>query len=180
MTLIVYKDGELAADNGCTRNDSREYFRKIRVLRKGNSTLTIGYSGNIDAVARHWNEVLKRVQNHKSLFEDYPTMNVAGIAVLAPDEPTYDDPIQTFYFNCFAHCTGGGAWVLEESKMVCEGADFAAASAIAINHVAPSLSAAQIVKAVSEVNSAADTRFGVSRVAVVNPDGREPSTCYME
>lgn len=180
MTLIVYKDGELAADNGCTRNDSREYFRKIRVLRKGDYTLTIGYSGNIDAVTRHWNEVLRRAKNHISLFEDYPTMNAAGIAVLAPDNPTCDDPIQVFCFNCFDHCTGGGVWVREHSNMVCEGADFATASALAINHVAPSLSAAQIVKAVSEVNSAADTRFGVRCAAVVNPDGREPSTCYME
>ena len=180
MTLIVYKDGELAADRGCTRNDSRECFDKIRVVRKGDSTLTIGYSGNIDAVTRHWREVLKRVQNHKSLYDDYPTMNVAGLAVIAPDKPTHDNPIQVFYFNCFDHCTGGGVWVLEESNMVCEGADFATCSALAINHVAPSLSAAQIVKAVSEVNSAADTRFGVRRVAVVNPDGREPSTCYME
>lgn len=178
MTLIVYKDGELAADRGCTRNDSREYFDKIRVLRKGSSTLTIGYSGNIDAVTRHWREVQSRVERHKSLYDDYPTMNAAGLAVIAPDKPTHDNPIQVFYFNCFDHCTGGGVWVLEESNMICEGADFATCSALAINHVAPSLSAAQIIKAVSEVNSSADTRFGVSCVAVVNPDGRQPTIVY--
>lgn len=178
MTLIVYKDGELATDNGSTRNDSREYFDKIRVLRKGNSTLTIGYSGNIDAVTRHWREVQSRVERHKSLYDDYPTMNATGLAVIAPDKPTYDNPIQVFYFNCFDHCTGGGVWVPEHSNMVCEGADFATCSALAINHVAPSLSAAQIIKAVSEVNSAADTRFGVSCVAVVNPDGRQPTIVY--
>lgn len=178
MTLIVYKDGELAADRGCTRNDSREYFDKIRVLRKGNSTLTIGYSGNIDAVTRHWREVQSRVERHKSLYDDYPTMNVAGLAVIAPDKPTADNPVEVFYFNCFDHCTGGGVWVQEHSNMICEGADFATCSALAINHVAPSLSAAQIVKAVSEVNSSADTRFGVSCVAVVNPDGRQPTIVY--
>ena len=178
MTLIVYKDGELAADRGCTRNDSREYFDESRVVRKGNSTLTIGYSGNIDAVTRHWREVQSRVERHKSLYDDYPTMNVAGLAVIAPDKPTADNPVEVFYFNCFDHCTGGGVWVQEHSNMICEGADFATCSALAINHVAPSLSAAQIVKAVSEVNSSADTRFGVSCVAVVNPDGRQPTIVY--
>ena len=178
MTLIVYKDGELAADRGCTRNDSRECFDKIRVVRKGNSTLTLGFSGNIDAVTRHWREVQSRVERHKSLYDDYPTMNVAGLAVIAPDKPTADNPVEVFYFNCFDHCTGGGVWVPEHSNMVCEGADFATCSALAINHVAPHMSAAQIIKAVSEVNSSADTRFGVSCVAVVNPDGRQPTIVY--
>ena len=52
MTLIVYKNGELAADNGCTRNDSREPSNKIRILRDGDCTITIGYSGNLDAIER--------------------------------------------------------------------------------------------------------------------------------
>lgn len=176
MTLIVYKNGELAADNGCTRNDSRERYSKIRVMRDVDRTLTIGYSGNIDAVTRHWREVVKRIETRTSFIDDYPKMNTAGIAVVAPDAPTEDDPITVFSFNCFDHTTGNGAWVLEEANMVCEGADFAVCAALAIDHVAPNLSAAQIIKRVAEVNSSADTRFGVSRVAVVNPEVLLPAT----
>lgn len=176
MTLIVYKNGELAADNGCTRNDSREPARKIRILRDGDCTITIGYSGNLDAIERHWREVTERIANHKPFLDDYPTMNAAGIAVVAPDEPDEDNPIRVFTFNCFDQNTGGGVWVREHSNMVCEGADFATCSAMAIDHVAPHMSAAQIVKNVAEVNSSVDTRFGVSRVAVINPDGNMPST----
>ena len=178
MTLIVYKNGELAADNGCTRNDSREPARKIRILRAGDCTITIGYSGNLDAIERHWREVVKRIETHKPFLDDYPTMNAAGIAVVAPDEPDEDNPISVFTFNCFDQNTGGGVWVREHSNMVCEGADFATCSAMAIDHVAPHMSAAQIVKNVAEVNSSVDTRFGVSRIAVVNPDGLLPNTVY--
>ena len=178
MTLIVYKDGELAADNGCTRNDSREPARKIRILRDGDRTMTIGYSGNLDAVTRHWREVQKRIETRTSFLADYPKMNAAGIAVVAPDNPTEDDPIRVFTFNCFDHATGNGVWVLDEANMVCEGADFATCAALAIDHVAPHMSAAQIVKNVAEVNSSVDARFGVSRVAVVNPDGLLPNTVY--
>lgn len=178
MTLIVYKNGELAADNGCTRNDSREPSNKIRVLRDGDRTLTIGYSGNLDAITRHWREVQKRIETRTAFLDDYPKMNTAGIAVVAPDEPTEDDPIRVFTFNCFDQNTGNGVWVLEHTNMVCEGADFATCSALAIDHVAPHLSAAQIVKNVAEVNSSVDTRFGVSRVAVINPDGLLPNTVY--
>lgn len=178
MTLIVYKNGELAADNGCTRNDSREPARKIRILRDVDCTITIGYSGNLDAIERHWREVTGRIANHKPFLDDYPTMNAAGIAVVAPDEPDEDNPIRVFTFNCFDQNTGNGVWVLENTHMVCEGADFATCSAMAIDHVAPHMSAAQIVKNVAEVNSSVDTRFGVSRVAVVNPDGLLPNTVY--
>lgn len=178
MTLIVYKDGELAADNGCTRNDSREPARKIRTARVDDYTLTIGYSGNLDAIERHWREVTKRIAVHTSLTDEYPNMNAAGIAVVAPDEPDEDNPIRVYTFNCFDQNTGNGVWVLEHTNMVCEGADFATCSALAIDHVAPHMSAAQIVKNVAEVNSSVDTRFGVSRVAVVNPEGLLPNTVY--
>lgn len=178
MTLIVYKNGELAADNGCTRNDSREPSNKIRVLRDGDRTLTIGYSGNLDAIERHWREVVSRIEAHKSFLDDYPKMNAAGIAVVAPDEPDEDNPIRVYTFNCFDQNTGNGVWVLESTNMVCEGADFATCSALAIDHVAPNLTAAQIVKNVAEVNSSVDTRFGVSRVAVINHNGLLPNTVY--
>ena len=178
MTLIVYKNGELAADNGCTRNDSREPSRKIRVARVDDYNLTIGYSGSIDAIERHWHEVTKRIADHTSLIAEYPKMNAAGIAVVAPDELDEDNPIRVYTFNCFDHATGNGVWVLESTNMVCEGADFATCSALAIDHVAPHLTAAQIVKNVAEVNSSVDTRFGVSRVAVINPDGLLPNTVY--
>jgi hypothetical protein len=178
MTLIVYKGGEIAADNGCTRNDSRESARKIRIARGGDCTLTIGYSGNIDAIERHWHEVVKRIETPTSLLGDYPDMNAAGIAVIAPDAPDTDNPIKVFTFNCFDHATGNGVWVREHSDMVCEGADFAVCSALAINHVAPHMSAAQIIKNVAEVNSSVDTRFGVGRVPVVNPDCVLPTTVF--
>lgn len=178
MTLIVYKNGELAADNGCTRNDSREPAHKIRIMRDGDCTITIGYSGNLDAIERHWRELTKRIETCTPFLDDYPTMNAAGIAVVAPDEPDEDNPIRVFTFNCFDQNTGNGVWVLEHTNMVCEGADFATCSALAIDHVAPHMSAAQIVKNVAEVNSSVDARFGVSRVAVVNPDVLLPNTVY--
>lgn len=176
MTLIVYKDGELAADKGCTRNDSREMARKIRTYHNGIITVSIGYSGNLDAIERHWREVVRRIDAGGYTFlDEYPDMNAAGVAVVtcnAPELLPFADAgdIETdtnnfvFTFNCFDHATGGGVWVREHTRMVCEGADFATCAALAIDHVAPHLTAAKIVYAVARVNSTVDTRFGVDRV----------------
>lgn len=176
MTLIVYKDGELAADNGCTRNDSRELAHKIRTHHNGEFTLSIGYSGNLDAIERHWREVVRRIDaGGYSFMDEYPTMNAVGVAVVTTGAPellpfaseidiSADKRNFVFTFNCFDHATGNGVWVREYTRMVCEGADPATISAIAINHVAERLSASQIIYAVSKVNSTVDTRFGVDRV----------------
>lgn len=189
MTLIVYKNGTLAADSGCTRNDSRELAHKIRTHRNGVIAVNIGYSGNLDAIERHWREVVKRIDaGGYGFLDEYPTMNAAGIAVVTCDAPELlpfasekeiEADLKTFVFsfNCFDHATGNGVWVREHSRFACEGADFATASAIAIDHVAPHMSASDIIFAVAEVNSTVDTRFGVD--AVSNLGVASQTTSYL-
>jgi hypothetical protein len=190
MTLIVYKNGELAADSGCTRNDSREFARKIRTHRNGIISVNVGYSGNLDAIERHWREVVKRIDaGNYSFMDEYPAMNAAGIAVVTcnapellpfamPHEIEADLNTYVFTFNCFDHATGNGVWVREHSRMVCEGADFATCSAIAIDHVAPHMSASDIIYAVAEVNSSVDTGHGIHKISNIGVETQCNSICF--
>lgn len=190
MTLIVYKNGELAADSGCTRNDSREFARKIRTHRNGIISVNVGYSGNLDAIERHWREVVKRIDaGNYSFMDEYPAMNAAGIAVVTcnapellpfamPHEIEADLNTYVFTFNCFDHATGNGVWVREHSHMVCEGADFATCSAIAIDHVAPHMSASDIIYAVAEVNLSVDTGHGIHKISNIGVETQFNSICF--
>lgn len=190
MTLIVYKNGELAADSGCTRNDSREFARKIRTHRNGIISVNVGYSGNLDAIERHWREVVKRIDaGNYSFMDEYPAMNAAGIAVVTcnapellpfamPHEIEADLNTYVFTFNCFDHATGNGVWVREHSCMVCEGADFATCSAIAIDHVAPHMAASDIIYAVAEVNSSVDTGHGIHKISNIGVETQCNSICF--
>lgn len=158
MTLIVYKDGYLAADTGATRNDSREYFNKIFHRSTKHHDYWVAYAGTIDAIYSHW-----AFLNDPDSTE-VPVCNSEGIIVRT--EHTTGE-VEVFTFCNFEHATGRGVWIPEDTNhLVVQGADSAVSMALAINHVRPEFTAAQIIASVSEVNTACDTRFGVRSVCI--------------
>lgn len=163
MTLLIYKDGILAADTGCTRNESREVAHKIYAASNSNHKYIIAYAGEMCAIAAHFRELKRRIDNGIDCETEYPPMNCEGI-VIRRNERTGE--FNVFSFNCFAESTGRGVWCTETANAVFVGWGSAVTSAIAINHVCPHYSAAQIIKYVSDVNSACDIIAGVDWIDV--------------
>lgn len=160
MTLLVYRNGILAADTGSTRNDSREEFHKIFVADSDEGTLAIAYTGYLHDISAHWKEVLRRLRNGEDVTAGgYPKIYAHGIAVqITPDEA----PHRVYTF----HCSGdsGGVWLEEQTNMAIDGADTAVTAAKAIASVLPREPAAGVVRKTAQVNSACDTQYGVDSI----------------
>lgn len=164
MTLLVYKDGILAADTGATRNDSRELAHKIFRFANRNHTLFIAYAGELGAIAAHRYMIEQQMADGNLRYkEPTPEWECRGIAVLR-DENTGKHSV--FSFSCFDGSTSRGVWQPEYDNMVTYGWDSAVTSALAINHVCPHYTAWQIIKSVAEINSGCDTLAGVDWVGV--------------
>lgn len=166
MTLLVYKDGQLAADSLCSRNSTIENAgNKIRVFDLETCHLTLACAGQIDAINYLVRYIRRNVKTATDLEQlktgqDFK-MRVCGIAVV-----TYRDRRQYKYsFNYYPESTGRGAWIDEaHNTFLTEGADEACVAAIAMNHVNKNLTAADIIEKVSELNTDVSVRFGIHTV----------------
>lgn len=161
MTLLVYANGVLAADTGCTRFGSREQFRKIRQLVTEDKLYTLAYAGEVDAIEAHWQHFL----TNRTTIVDKP-LNCEGIMVVVPMSeglmpPNPDHTVASF--NCFDTATGGGIPVTSYDFEVV-GANSAVVAALAIYNVKPHWTGERIVPSVAEVCRDCDTRFGVDYV----------------
>lgn len=156
MTLLVYKNGVLAANNGATRNGSRERFTKITTFTVGKHAYALAAAGEVDSIVayREWMNIVRDEREHP------PELNCSGI-IVRTDGNTGDRTVYTF--NCFPHARGRGVWVPEDAdSTVIDGADHAVSMALAVDHVRPELEAGAIIRLVSEINVDADCRFGVT------------------
>lgn len=126
MSLIIYYNGELAADTGCTRNGSIETFHKLYTHGGAYSpSVVIGYAGELDAIERHW---LAMQRNGFDGTAAMPPLNCAGIAVVC------DRDAHTVYtFNCHGGTTGEGIWIPARGDApVVEGDDGAVLAALGV------------------------------------------------
>lgn len=166
MTLLVYKDGLLAADTLCVRNSTIENSgSKIRQFDFKTCHLTLACAGQLDAInylVRHIRRNVKTEADLQALMDGQDLkMRVCGIAVVA-----YPDRRQEKYtLNYYPESTGRGAWIDEtHNTFLAEGADEACVAAIAMNHVDENLTAADIIEKVSELNTDVSIRFGIHTV----------------
>lgn len=128
MSLIIYYNGELAADTGCTRNGSIETFHKLYTHGDvvASPGIVIGYAGELDAIERHW--LAMQCNNFDGTEAIDPPLNCAGIAVV------HDARGHTVYtFNCHEGTTGGGIWIpMRGDDPVVEGDDGAVLAALGV------------------------------------------------
>lgn len=158
MTLLVFRDGVLAADTGCTRNDSREVFYKIRRIPKRLRTYFVAYAGDTDAIALH--ETMLREQANYIDPSQLPAMNCKGIVV---EQDTATGMLRIYTFNQYEGATGRGVLVPEPRPEVFEGWDSAVTAAQAVAHVTD-LSATSIISVVADINTAVQLPDGVEYV----------------
>lgn len=169
MTLIVYKNGILAADTGCTRNSSRERYHKLSVLRSSNWRMAVAYAGKTDALTKYHRMLVQAIESTSlgEVIDNMTTapcgmvldaMDVSGLVVV---HSLTNNSTQVYRFNQFANATGRGVWELVNDTFDCDGADEAVLSAIAVNAARPAWTADRIIKCVAEVNSSCDTKYGI-------------------
>lgn len=166
MTLLVYKDGVLAADNGCTRNGSREQYHKIKTVEARNHFYVVAYAGETDSIEAHHQDMMRRAKADLDMTRDYPILGCRGIAV-KQDLRTGDHHV--FTFNCFEEARGRGVWCPEHTNFIAEGWDEAVLAATAMVEVAPNLTAPQIIHHVSKVHNSCDVKYGIDWVNI--PEG---------
>lgn len=161
MTLIVYKDGVLAADCGATRSNSREYARKLRTVETKNRVYHFGYAGEMPSIERHWERARRLIrQGDRPVVE--LELNCSGLVV---EVDMRSGAHSVYSFNNFKDNPAKGVLVPERDDFAVEGWDTAVTSALAIESVIP-FDAPAIIYAVSRVNSGCDTKYGVDALCV--------------
>lgn len=160
MTLLVLKDGVLAADTGCTRSDSREYYNKIRAFHFADGTdAVIAFGGSTYGIAK----CIQSLQGSDTLVIPQTNLDIIGLGVLrSAGEISY------FSFLCDDSAASGAIQqedtVHELATQPCltMGADSAWITARAIAYTAPHLSAMAVIRTAAELVSTCDVRHGVT------------------
>lgn len=156
MTLLVYKDGVLAADRGCTRFDSREEFEKIFISPDGDAVCA--YAGETDAILRHWALCNSTDMQTDNPVTELPPMNCEGLCVLY-----YGDQPEVYEFSCWEANTGRGMLIpLAPNRVGYMGNSNAIAMAMGVVQAQPTWSAAKIIREVAEICNAVDIKYGIS------------------
>lgn len=184
MTLLIYSKGHLAADTGSTRNDSRERAHKIKRYDLHNGTLFVAAAGTVTDITSLHHHIARRVYTINLNKEDltrlsqeaYPVLQCEGIAIFRHDNTAKQ---QVFWFNCYGNDGGnaGNIWVEHDTaEFLAMGADSAITAALAVKHtvdfffdafdVGQTDNPAWIIRNVSEINNACDTKFGVDCVNI--------------
>lgn len=161
MTLIVYKDGVLAADCGATRDGSREASRKLRTVETKNYVYHFGYAGEIPSIEQHFKKVKDLIARGANPVVDLE-LNCSGLMV---EHDLRRGTHDVYSFNNFKDNPAKGVLVPEVSGFAVEGWESAVISALAIESVT-CLNAPHIICAVSRVNSGCDTKYGVDAIPV--------------
>lgn len=161
MTLIVYKDGILAADCGATRSNSREHARKLRTVETKNRVYHFGYAGEMPSIERHWEIARKLIQQGDRPVVELE-LNCSGLMV---EVNMRNSEHSVYSFNNFKDNPAKGVLVPERDDFAVEGWDTAVTSALAIESVT-FFDAPLIVYATSKINSGCDTRYGVDALCV--------------
>lgn len=163
MTLIVYKDGVLAADCGATRSNSREAARKLRTVEAKNRVYHFGYAGELPSIERHWEIASGLIrQGDRPVVE--LELNCSGL-VVEVDMRSGEHGV--YSFNNFKDNPAKGVLVPEHGRFAAEGWESAVISALAITHVID-FNAAGIIRAVSEINSSCDIMYGIDIINVAD------------
>jgi hypothetical protein len=165
MTLIVYKDGVLAADCGATRDGSREASRKLRTVETKNYVYHFGYAGEIPSIEQHFKKVKDLIARGANPVVDLE-LNCSGLMV---EHDLRRGTHDVYSFNNFKDNPAKGVLVPERSTFVAEGWGAAVTSALAIESVT-FFDAPLIIYATSEINSGCDTKYGVDTITV--PTGK--------
>lgn len=156
MTLLIYKDGVLAADRGCTRFESREEFEKILIAPDGD--VVCAYAGETDAVMRHWALCNSPDHDPSTPVAEFPPMNCEGLCVLYHG----DQPV-IYEFSCWEANTGRGMLVpLAPNRVGYMGNSNAIAMAMGVVQAQPTWSAAMVIREVAEICNAVDIKYGIS------------------
>ena len=167
MTLIVYKDGVLAADCGATRYGSREAASKLRTVKTKNRVYHFGYAGELPSIERHWGIARKLIQHGDRPVVELE-LNCSGL-VVEVDMRSGEQGV--YSFNNFKDNPAKGVLAPERNDFAAEGWESAVISALAIESVT-SLNAPHIIYAVSKINSGCDTKYGVDTINVYDDTTR--------
>lgn len=165
MTLIVYKDGVLAADCGATRDGSREASRKLRTVEAKNYVYHFGYAGEIPSIEQHFKKVKDLIARGANPVVDLE-LNCSGLMV---EHDLRRGTHDVYSFNNFKDNPAKGVLVPERHAFVVEGWGTAVTSALAIESVT-FFDAPLIIYATSEINSGCDTKYGVDTITI--PTGK--------